>query len=128
MEDHADGVAMAGTDPADTMTQINPIRSACPLHGPVMHSKGDRVALPERNHLGPRLHPRPLLRQHELAAFEIAPRLRQQDRDLQREYMLAIEILMQAVVVTLAILQQQRRRPRCPAAWQRFRNASWLSG
>ena len=58
------------------------------------------------------LHARPLLGQHELAAVEIRARLRQQDRDLQREDMLAVEILVQAVVVARAIAQQQRRRPR----------------
>src|SRR4029453_11598690 len=84
VKDHADGVAMAGADPADAMAQINPVSPARPLHRPVMHSKGHRIALPERNRLGPRLHPRPLLRQHELATFEIPPRLRQQDRHLQR--------------------------------------------
>ena len=52
--------------------------------------------------------------QHELAAAEIAPRLRQQDRDLDRKHVLAVEVLVQAVVVALAILQQQRRRPRLP--------------
>src|SRR6266850_1508549 len=61
VKDHADGMAVAGADPADAMAQINAIEPARPLHRPVMHSKGDRIALLERNHLGPRLHPRPLL-------------------------------------------------------------------
>ena len=111
MKDHADGMAVAGADPADAMAQINAIEPARPLHRPVMHSKCHRVALPQRHHFGPRLHPRPLLGQHEFAAGEIATRFRQQYRDLQREHVLAIEILMQAIVVAGAILQQQRRRP-----------------
>ena len=115
MEDHADGVAVAGTDPADAMAQINAVGPARPLHRPMMHSKRNRVALPERNHLGPRLHSRPLLCQHELAAFEIAARLRQQDRDLQREHVLAIEVLVQAVEVAGFVLQQQRCRPGLPS-------------
>ena len=69
------------------------------------------LALPQRHDLGARLHARALLGQHELAAREIALRLGQQERDLQRKHMLAVEILMQAVVVALAVLQQQRRRP-----------------
>jgi len=40
------------------------------------------------------------------AAGEVAARLRQQDRDLQRKHVFAIEILMQAVVVAGLVLQQ----------------------
>src|SRR4051812_3268887 len=111
MKDHAKGMAMAGPYPAHAMAQVDAVESARALHRPVMHGKGHRIALRERHHLRSRLHPRPLLRQHELAAGEIVPRFREQDRDLQRKYMFAIEVLMQAVVVALAILQQQRRWP-----------------
>ena len=76
-----------------------------------MHSKGHGIALLQRHHLGTRLHARALLGQHEFAAGEIAARLRQQHRHLQREDMLAIEVLMQAIVIASLILQQQRRRP-----------------
>jgi hypothetical protein len=55
------------------MAQIDTIEAARPLHGAMMHGKRHRIALPERHHLGPRLHSRPLLGQHELAAFEIRP-------------------------------------------------------
>ena len=102
---------MAGADLADAMAQINAVEAARPLYRPVMHSKCHRIALLQRHHFGPRLHARPLLGEHELAAVKIAAGLRQQYRDLQREYVLAIEILMQAIVVAGAILQQQRRRP-----------------
>ena len=97
---------MTGADPAHAVPQINAIESARPLHRPDMHSKSHRIALRQRNHFGPRLHARPLFGQHEFTAAEIAARLRQQDRDLQREYVFAIEILMQAVVVAGLVLQQ----------------------
>ena len=99
-------MTVTGADLADAMAQINPVEAARPLYRPVMHSKSHRIALPERHHFGPRLHSRPLLGQHEFATGEIAARFRQQDRDLQREHMLAVEVLMQAVVVTGPILQQ----------------------
>src|SRR5665213_1068291 len=111
VKDHAEGMAVAGTDPADAMAEINAIVSARPRDRPVMHSKSHRIALRQRHHFRPRLHARPLLRQHEFAAGEISSRFRQQDRDLQREYVFTVEILMQAIVVAFAILQQQRRRP-----------------
>ena len=75
VKDHPDGMAMAGAQPADAMAQINPVEPARPLHRSVMHSKSHRIALPQRNHFGARLHARPLFGQHELAAGEILPRL-----------------------------------------------------
>src|SRR5258708_22949429 len=106
VKDHTKGMTVAGSDPAHAVAQINAIEPARPLYRPVMHGKSHRIALREPHHLGPRLHPRPLLGQHEFAAGEIAARFRQQDRDLQREHVFAVEVLMQAVVVTGTILQQ----------------------
>jgi hypothetical protein len=42
-----------------------------------VYSEYRRVALPERNHLGARLHPRSLLGEHELAPGEIFARARE---------------------------------------------------
>ena len=72
------------------MAQIDAIRSAGPLHRPDMHRESHRVALAERNDFGTRLHPGPLFGEHEFTAGEITAGLRQQDRDLQRKYMLAV--------------------------------------
>jgi hypothetical protein len=47
-----------------------------------------------------------LLGQHELASREIPPRFREQKGYLNGEDMLAIEILVQAVVVSDAILKK----------------------
>src|SRR5215210_8134053 len=80
VKDHAERMAVAGTDPAYAMAKINPIGSARPLNRPDMHSKGDRIALAERHHFGPRLHARALLSQYEFASGKIAARLRQKDR------------------------------------------------
>src|SRR5438105_6972327 len=111
VEDHSDRMAMAGADAADAVSQINAVEPARPLHRAMVHGKGDRIALAERHYFRPRLHARALFGQYELAAGEIAPRFRQEDRDLQREHMLAVEILMQAIVITGLILQQQRGGP-----------------
>src|SRR5438105_7118068 len=74
VEDHTDGMAMAGAEPADTVPQVNAVKPARPLHRAMMHSKGDRIALAEWHHLGARLHARALFGQHKFAAGEIAPR------------------------------------------------------
>jgi hypothetical protein len=76
----------------------------------MVDGEDDRVALVERHDFGPGLHARSLLRQHELAAAEILARPRQQDRDLERKRQFPIQVLVEAVVVTRAILQQERRR------------------
>ena len=55
---------------------------------------------------------RPLLHQDELAAGEIPIGRGQQHRHLQRENMLAVEVLVQAVEVPGPIAEQERRRPR----------------
>src|SRR6266403_3930579 len=107
-------MAVAGADPAYAMAHVYAVESARALRGPNMHGESHGVSLSQRHHLGPRLHSRPLLGQHEFAAGKIAARFRKKDHDLQRKHMLAIEVLMQAVVVTGPILQQQRRRPALP--------------
>ena len=76
MKDDADGVAPAGAQTADAVAQVDTVRAARALHRAMMHGEGDRVALSERDNLGTRLHARPLLGEHELAALEIAPRFR----------------------------------------------------
>ena len=68
------------------------------------------VALAERHDLGARLHPRPGFDKHELAAGEIPAGSAEQDRGLHRENQVAIEVLVQAVVVAVLVFQQQRRR------------------
>src|SRR6185295_10235371 len=97
MEDHAQGMPAAGPQPAHAMPHVYTIGAARPLHRSVMHGENDSIALPKRHDFGARLHARPLFGEHELAAREVPARFRQQDRHLQRERQLAIEILVQAV-------------------------------
>src|SRR3546814_19166936 len=54
---------------------------------------------------------RPLLGHHERPAGEVAARLGQQHGRLQGKHLVAVEILVQAVVVAGIVAQQQRRRP-----------------
>jgi hypothetical protein len=57
------------------------------------------------------LHPRSLLREHELATGEVDLGLAQEHRDLEREGECPVEVLVQAVEVARAIAEEQRRRP-----------------
>src|SRR2546430_9976780 len=105
---HAQRVTVSGPNPADAVTKIHAIHSASACHRAMMHGEDYRISLAKRHDLGPRLHAGPLLRNDELAPGEVLTRLRQQDRHLQREDTLAVEILVQAVVVTGSVLKQQR--------------------
>ena len=103
-------MAMPRAHSADAMPMMDPIDAAQTSNRALVDRECDCIALAERNDLGPRLHPRTLLGQHELAAREIALRPREQDGGLDREYVLPVEILMEAVVVVGPVFQQERSR------------------
>src|SRR5438552_19087963 len=104
-------MAMAGADAADAVSQINAVEPARPLHRAMVHGKGDRIALAERHYFRPRLHARALFGQYELADGEIGPRFRQEDCVLQPYYILAVELLIETIVIIGAILEQHRGGP-----------------
>src|SRR3954467_1984035 len=71
VEDHAQGMAMAGVQPAHAVTQGHSIVAARALLRPAIDREYHCIALPERHYLGSRLHARALLDQHKLAAGEV---------------------------------------------------------
>src|ERR1700677_1071414 len=107
-------MSSALADLTDAVAERYALVAANARHRPAIHSEHYAVALGERDDGGSGLHARPLLRQHELAALEVDAGLGQQRRDLQRKNVLAVEILMQAVVVAGAVSQQQRGRASLP--------------
>ena len=52
MNNDANRVAMSAADPADAVTQIDPINALCALNWSIMSCEKNRIALPERNNLG----------------------------------------------------------------------------
>src|SRR4051812_12506820 len=102
-------MAMARAHAADAVAHVHAIDAAGSSDGPVMDGEDDGVALGERDHFGARLHARPLLGEYEFAAGEIAGR-REQERDLDGEDEVAVEILMEAVVIAGTVLEQERGR------------------
>ena len=87
---------------ADAVAHGNAIGAASALDGAVVDGEDHRLARLERHDMDPRLHPRPLLGQHELAAGKLLSRPRQQEGRLQREVELAVQILMQTIIVAAA--------------------------
>src|SRR5688572_6514393 len=98
-------MALSGMDTADAMAQFHPIDAALSAHRPVVHGEHHSMALPQRHDFRPRLHAGTLLGHYEFAAGEVPLRFAEQDRELQRKDVLAVEILMQAVVVARTVLQ-----------------------
>src|SRR6185312_304723 len=92
MEDNAESQPLAGAQTADAVTHGGAGCAARAWNRPMIDREDDGVALRQRHHLRPRLHARPLLGQHELAAGEVLAGPGQQDRHLQREDMLAIQV------------------------------------
>src|SRR5689334_17162700 len=99
VEDDPDRVALTGADAADAMTHFYAVNALAALNRAAVDGEHDRVALLQRDHFDPALHPRALFGQNEFAAGKIQAGLRQQDGELQRERQFAVQILMQAIEV-----------------------------
>jgi hypothetical protein len=123
MEDDPEGMAHPGTDAAYSMPELDPVAASGSRHRPVMHGENNSIPATQRNDLDTALHAWALLGQDKLSPREILAWLGQQDRDLQREGQLAVQILMKTVVVALHVLEQQWRGPHLPrgmACLQKF--------
>src|SRR5690348_8537301 len=92
------------------MAHRDTVSAARAYDGTLIDGEDGTLAEAQRYNLHPRLHARPLLGQHELAAFELS-RIVEQERCLQREHPIAVEVLVQAVVVARTVAKQKRRRP-----------------
>src|SRR5579884_456252 len=109
VEDDTERIAASRPHPTHSVSKIDSVVAAFPLERTVIHRKRDRISLVERHDLNTRLHARSLLGENKFSSGEIPSRLRKENRHLYGKHMLAIEILMEAVVVTGSVLQKQRR-------------------
>ncbi len=88
------------------MPEVDPVGTASPLHRPLAHGKDHRIALSKGHHFHARLHPGPLFGHDEFAASEILAGSGEEYRHLKRKHLLAIDVLMEAVVVTRLVLEK----------------------
>src|SRR5690349_1320567 len=96
-------------DFAHSVAVLDSVDSARPADRAVADREDDGIALIERDHLRPRLATGPLLGEDELAAGKIGG-VRKKGGDLEREDMLAVHVLMEAIVIARAVAQDQRGR------------------
>ena len=114
MENDTERMTMPRANAADAVPKFDPIHTARTRYRTVMDGEDHRVTLLERHNFWPRLHARALFGEHEFAAREVPFGFGQQNRDLERENVLAIEVLMQTVVIVRPVLKQQRGGPKLP--------------
>src|SRR5690606_34035012 len=118
VKDQTHGVAVPAAHKADTVAHRRPAHTAALARNrTLVYGEGHGIALMQRHYIGA-LIAGTALGHDELAPREILAGLRQQDGNLHWKPMFAIQILMQAIVVALAILKHQRCRPclACPMA------------
>jgi hypothetical protein len=106
MENDADGVSSSRPQSANAVSHVDAVGSPRALDRAMVDGKYHALALVERDHLGPRLHAGPLFGEDEFAAREIDGGPCEQERDLEREDMLAVKVLVQAVVIVGPVLEQ----------------------
>ena len=110
MEDQTDGVPPPATDEADTMAHRHFPKATAPGGcRSLIDGEHERVALAQREDIGS-LSARGGLGHDEFTTLEIVAGLGEQDRHLQREDMLAIEVLVQAVEVAFPVFEDERGR------------------
>ena len=110
MKNDAGRMAVAGENAADAVAHFDAVVSLDALHWPVVDREGDRVAPTQRNNLDPTLHAGSLLREYEFAARKVLTGLGEQYGHLNWEGEIAVEVLVQAIVVARLVLKKQRRR------------------
>ena len=98
VENDAEREPFAAPDRAHAVPHGRAIISARGAQRTMSYRENHRFTLCERYHMRTRLHPRALLCEQEFAAFKIALRRRQENRELKRENQIAIQVLMQAIV------------------------------
>ena len=93
------------------MADVYPVVATLAFDGTVLVGEDQHLALIEINSLPDRLCPRALGHEQELPARVVFFAAAQDRQNLEGEAHLAIDILVQGVVVTLLLAQDQRRRP-----------------
>lgn len=86
------------------MPHVDAIKSTRAFHRTMPDWENDAFALPERHDFDARLHAGTLLGQYEFAAVEIGAWVGEQEGDLERKNVVAVNILVQAVVIARTIL------------------------
>src|SRR5882672_12270281 len=105
MKDDAESMPATLTHLADPVAQMHTMVAAGSPDRAAVHREYDSVALSERHHFDAALHSGSLFGQHEFTALEVFSRIGEQNRHLQRENVLAVQVLVQTIIVAGPVLQ-----------------------
>ena len=105
VEDDTRGVASTGKDSAHSVPHVYSVDSPCAADGAVVDGKDYGVALAKGDDNGAGLHAGALFGHYKFAAGEVAARFGQEQSKLQREDVVAVEVLMEAVVIAGLVLE-----------------------
>jgi hypothetical protein len=108
VEDDSEGEPLSGMDRADAMTHGYTIDAASAALGAMIDGEDNGFALCELDDGDSRLHAGTLFGEDELSAGEVARGFAEQEGYLERKDKIAVEVLVEAVVVARAVLQEQR--------------------
>src|SRR5260370_12493767 len=111
VEYDAERVTLARPQAADAVAHCHPVRSAGAFDRSMVDREDHRLALLQRHDFAPRLRPRPLFDEQELAAGKVRLGVTEQHRQLQRKYEVAVQILVQAIVIAGSVFEQERGWP-----------------
>ena len=109
VKDHPKRMTLPAANGTHAVAHRYAIDTARPALGTVIDRKDDGLALAKRNDGDAGLHARTLLGEHELSAGEVASGLTEKKSYLERKEDVAVEVLMQAVVVAGLVAEQQWR-------------------
>src|SRR5262245_29197441 len=116
VEDDPERRAAAALDRRHAVTHRRAVVAARAEHGALPRREEQERALLQLDHVGPRLGPRALLEQDELATVEVLAGAVEHGDRLDREGQVAVQVLVERVVAARAVAQDQRRRPRLAGA------------
>ena len=114
MEDDSERSPAATAQLANAVAHCDPVSSTSTADRAMVDRKDDRFAGSKRHDQNPRLHARPLLGQHEFSALKFFW-VAQEERCLQWKGQVAVKVLVQAIIVSSTIAQEQRRRAHLPS-------------
>ena len=115
MEDDAERVARAGEHAAHPVADGRAVETAGALGRPVACGEDHELALLGGDRLAARLGARPLLEEQEIAARVVHAAAREEARQLERKHDVAVEVLVEAVIASGLVVEQERRRLGLPA-------------
>jgi len=128
VKNNAERASGTGMNGAYSVAKIRSVVALRASNRPMMNRKDHRIALVRREHFNAGLLARPLFGKHKFAACKIAPSLTQEEGDLKWKDDLAVQILVQTIEITRAVLQEQGRRALLAGAVALLRKVRKLFG